>query len=613
MAKLYLISLSIGPVQDFIAAARRTRDLWFGSYVLSEVSKAAACYFKNEGAELIFPAPTTDLTPDSKQTENKDNVGNKILVLIKTDNPQEIINKAQQATKERWETIAEEVNKKLEVNDTIWQAQISDVLEFFSAWVLLEDERDYSSGRERLDQLLNARKNTRNFIVNSVEGDGIAKSSLDGLRETVLPQQIKLWQKYTLGLSAGEELDCIGVVKRLGGDIDQFTPLSRLAIDSWLRHPQCQEQALKNTFSVIKEIFSELEQTNLGLVSLVTGNNAIYETFPFDAQLLYDFRIQAEQDGLARLEKDADRDTKKNIDIAKQHLEKLAETTHTSPFKDLPKPSPYMAILAADGDRMGELLDSINSIEAHQEISKKLADFATQVPTTVRAFQGHCIYAGGDDVLALLPLDKAIACSRKLAADFTRKLSEIQAIATDKIPTLSVGLGVSHFLTPMGTQLELARRAEQLAKSNDKPTGESKNALGILLQPRSGAEISFRERWTNKDDDNHIPADKVLEKWIKAHNDNLLPRRVGYELRELSFALNWCEPQHKPFIEQEVSRILKRKRNKEGSPMEDVVIAGICKRAAAVGLARLANELIITRRFAEVYKLSGETVLGEGE
>lgn len=27
----YLLAIRIGPVQEFIAAARRTRDLWFGS------------------------------------------------------------------------------------------------------------------------------------------------------------------------------------------------------------------------------------------------------------------------------------------------------------------------------------------------------------------------------------------------------------------------------------------------------------------------------------------------------------------------------------------------------------------------------------------------------
>ena len=36
----YLIQVAVGPVQGFIATARRSRDLWFGSYLLSELSKA---------------------------------------------------------------------------------------------------------------------------------------------------------------------------------------------------------------------------------------------------------------------------------------------------------------------------------------------------------------------------------------------------------------------------------------------------------------------------------------------------------------------------------------------------------------------------------------------
>lgn len=38
----YLLSISIGPVQDFIATARRSRDLWFGSWLLSELSNSKA-------------------------------------------------------------------------------------------------------------------------------------------------------------------------------------------------------------------------------------------------------------------------------------------------------------------------------------------------------------------------------------------------------------------------------------------------------------------------------------------------------------------------------------------------------------------------------------------
>ena len=53
----HLLALTVGPVQEFIAAARRTRDLWFGSYLLSEISKATAKAVQDHGGTLIFPAP----------------------------------------------------------------------------------------------------------------------------------------------------------------------------------------------------------------------------------------------------------------------------------------------------------------------------------------------------------------------------------------------------------------------------------------------------------------------------------------------------------------------------------------------------------------------------
>ena len=41
----YLLAIHIGPVQEFIAAARRTSDLWAGSQLLLEVVGAAAATF----------------------------------------------------------------------------------------------------------------------------------------------------------------------------------------------------------------------------------------------------------------------------------------------------------------------------------------------------------------------------------------------------------------------------------------------------------------------------------------------------------------------------------------------------------------------------------------
>lgn len=56
MTASHLLLVSLGPVQDFIAQARRMRDLWFGSHLLSELSRAVAKALALQGAELIFPA-----------------------------------------------------------------------------------------------------------------------------------------------------------------------------------------------------------------------------------------------------------------------------------------------------------------------------------------------------------------------------------------------------------------------------------------------------------------------------------------------------------------------------------------------------------------------------
>ncbi len=51
---------SIGPVQGFIARARRTRDFWAGSFLLSYLSgQAMVAVLENDG-ELIIPAVTKD-------------------------------------------------------------------------------------------------------------------------------------------------------------------------------------------------------------------------------------------------------------------------------------------------------------------------------------------------------------------------------------------------------------------------------------------------------------------------------------------------------------------------------------------------------------------------
>lgn len=50
-----LLHFSIGPVQDFVAQARRTRDLLAGSFLLSYLSGCAMAYITEHKGKIVFP------------------------------------------------------------------------------------------------------------------------------------------------------------------------------------------------------------------------------------------------------------------------------------------------------------------------------------------------------------------------------------------------------------------------------------------------------------------------------------------------------------------------------------------------------------------------------
>src|SRR5262249_44207250 len=105
----------------------------------------------------------------------------------------------------------------------------------------------------------------------------------------------------------------------------------------------------------------------------------------------------------------------------------------------------YLAVILADGDKMGETLSKLNNAEQHRGFSATLAKFAAQARDLVRRYRGVLVYAGGDDVLAFAPVDQCLDCARELHTTFGDLLKDWGAKAGTKI-TLSVGVAIGHFL-----------------------------------------------------------------------------------------------------------------------------------------------------------------------
>ena len=411
----FLITLSLGPVQSLIGAARRTRDLWCGSWLLSEAARAAARALHDEQKDcLIFPylaKPDEDLKPQ-KNPGDAANIVNILRAEVKAHTAKEardLGHKAKKAAISRLTKLGEDVQNEMArmkrpIRADVWDAQINDSLEIFTAWVPVGEGRNgYKEASERLGGVLAARKATRDFrACKPLKTTGLPKSSLDGALETVL----KDWPegdsaRRKLRLSSGEQLDALGVIKRLAGNSEQFTAYSRIAADAWIEQLPCDQR---------KRLCEKYEPlVGLELATRVSGNRGIYNALPYDAQMLYEFRLEKELSELAQVAADV-ADASAPIEALKELKEcikQISQENKDAGRSDAP-PVPYAAILKADGDRMGVLFSRADSAKQSREISLKLHGFASEVRQIVRKHRGHAIYAGGDDVLALVPLEQAL-------------------------------------------------------------------------------------------------------------------------------------------------------------------------------------------------------------
>src|SRR6266566_9426740 len=70
----YMLMFSLGPVQTFIVQARKTRDLWLGSYLLAILMEAAMRGMSNV---LVYPT-----TPTLEKGNNVPDLPNKYVALF---------------------------------------------------------------------------------------------------------------------------------------------------------------------------------------------------------------------------------------------------------------------------------------------------------------------------------------------------------------------------------------------------------------------------------------------------------------------------------------------------------------------------------------------------
>lgn len=652
----YLYVLSIGPVQDFIAAARRTRDLWIGSHLLSEISKAAAKKIIDERGILIFPSlEMKELEPS--ELPDAPNVANIILAVLKLadgENPADLNKRVKDAAQKEWEQYSKGAKCLADllssgfVNQTIWEDQVADVLEFYSAWVPLPDEKEaYQATRKRLMKLLAGRKSSRDFrqakgyFLDTKDHYRIPKSSLDGARETIILKKINEIPKelaLKTRLKAGEQLCAVGLTKRLGGIrldkmkenddakvvLEVFPSVVRVALDPWIRGVIKSQGEAPEILKAIGKICRE-NMNKKGNISQGTGN-VYYQNFPFDGQVLHISRIismtkaheksRGNENGWEAYFSEEDIKNLGEIKPLVERLQKNGKTENGEICFGFGEPERYYAVLVADGDYMGKVISTRKYRDEHICFSACLSRFAKRARAIVKEHNGCLVYSGGDDVLAFLPIDCCLQAARELhdcfgnlLKEYKVKDSEDEIAKKDKSPTLSVGIAIGHSMEPLEDILSFGKEAEKAAKTG-KNAKDERDGLAVHIYPRSGVPIKIRAQWKPKNEKGSDWAEKGLDerllKWAEMHCKDELPDSAAYDMHELAEDYkNWDissdeKDKLRQLIAADILRLLRRKRgggNIELLKKEEIeaLLSGADPYEA---VRRLADEMILARRLA---------------
>lgn len=170
------------------------------------------------------------------------------------------------------------------------------------------------------------------------------------------------------------------------------------------------------------------------------------------------------------------------------------------------------------------------------------------------------IYAGGDDVLAILPARTALVCAGELSRTFRKNYEKPngeprrECLLMGEKASVSGGLAIVHYKEDLRFALEAARKAEKAAKN------AGRDALQIAACRRSGEHATALCPWKFVD---------RLDGWVQSFAQDDASDRWAYHLRGEAETLQGLGPAAmRAEIQRQINRSeeLTRKLFGEGDP-----------------------------------------------
>jgi hypothetical protein len=693
----------LGPVQEYIAQARRTLDLWSGSYLLSYLMGCGLRHIALNSElgpdHVIFPnlcgQPIFDLllkdevwakasvreeTDDSKASTLWDSLGydsdyarlrlltpslpNRFLAIVPAGRATEIAKEVEKVVRTSHENIAKAVWKlasqklgtRVANQETRFFAQSSRFLDLswqtlpwpklpseaktLTAQIPSPKDADFQAGLQSIldlaSQMPRDHRDVRNFKCDEfpagtrspgghniggwkdkskleddaqLDNPGAAWSAVYALLNWQLDavRQTRAWKAWNVGgWSTGIEHN----KDSLNGREEAILNLGSDAV------PESDVKGLNDAFGV-EHLFKKGEL--LGASTLIKrlwpnawlldpknhrnhGHEPLFKSGDFSMPDTRDIADGRPFDMSGDTDKQGDDERKSYFAVLAfdgDEMGKWVSGTHPN----MPKLGDQLADYKKAGERKGArvyfeqnaalkaLLDKPRPLNPsfHLQLSEMLGTFSNVCARrVVEAFDGRLIFSGGDDVLALVPADRALDCARSLRAafrgeqslnavqgawmvskgkgfaekDFGLTLFEVAhegfvqlhknnylimagepkgfpAIVPGPAADCSVGIAIAHFKSPLQDVVRAAQAAERRAK---KELGRS--AVAVSLFKRSGEITEWGCQWNSGGLEIY---DAVLQAIAKRAVSNKFPHRVvelldGYLTETSPLAAKSLEP-----------------------------------------------------------------------
>ena len=517
------LDFSIGPVQGFVTQSRRTRDLWGSSYLLAFLSAHAMRGAVEAGGRLVLPDEGVVEHDQLYQWVSSHREGdpprigslpNHFAVEVEGD-ACEAAQAGKRSLQAAWNRVCHAVWSRFvepacphgNSTEDIWNRQIE------SFWEVMWT----ASGADEMHGLLARRKRWRSHHPPAEPGDKCTlmrdQQELSGfIRAGSGARQDAFWSAVRasgrvglLDLRENERLCAIALVKRLfpkvagealGWEVDasQWPSTVYVGAVPWMRRVMraAPEQAAAYAEAVRQsaaEAVFPMRRPPFDLDIPAAGDFPKLEANYLQRELvLSEDRCHLHEDAASRSREDL-----------ASRLQSIHDASDDQGRRLGPPPAFY-ALLLADGDRLGRLA----SILEGPALGTELHAFIGEARTLVETHHGVTIYAGGDDVLAMLPIPGALDCAQALSDAYRNAFAG--TVAKDEA-TLSAAVAFAQIRLPLSQVLgEVHRLLDGVAKERN-----GRDSLAVAVLKPGGPYCEWATAWTRPGPDGEAPAVGLLK------------------------------------------------------------------------------------------------------